>query len=1055
MTASKPGRIVTFYSYKGGTGRSMALANIAWILASNSKRVLVVDWDLEAPGLQRYFRPFLIDRELATSPGVVDLISAFILEAITPLEKGQRLAHDWFLPLTDIEPYVISLDWEFPLGGLIDFIPAGRQGPDYAMRFAAINWQKFYDVLGGGEFIEVLKSTMRSQYDYILVDSRTGVSDTSGICTIQMPDSLVVCFTYNNQSIEGAASIAQGVFEQRTTQDSKSSLSSQRPKDFSSQPSANQYYHSPYSFKIFPVPMRVDQAEKDKLELRKAYARWKFDPFIQRLPLPDRRTFWGAVGVPYIPFFAYEEILATFKEDPSDANSCLAAFTRIAMEIAPRDVTGFISLISPEQKDEVLREFASTPMTEADDVTGARGDGKGKATGVEPTIASPGTMSTATKESQLENSIRMAEATLQSLDSKEREEARLMWMRLVRVPGPGENTENSKVRVQLSDLRPAANPIIEKFSAANVVTITKDDETQGATVEVINEELVRSWPTLNEWVKADRDLMVWRQGLQISKARWQERGRPSVFLLTGRPLEEAIEWDQTHRKYLSDDEAEYIEASVRADVTRQKQERFTRIRRNVVAAAILLLVLVIVVMLSLRSDKSDVASKIATDAQRMIDDYTLGGQGSEDQFQLGILLATEAERYAPNAKAEDILKKYLGQLPRRKASIDVGGNVLEVAINPDASRMLSVTGNPTNSENSLEDRTAQVHDLLTGRILIRVPFKPGSRSFRLSPDGKYVAILLNQNGSYQVDILEAATGTVAATLNHSRAVFDMAFSPDGHYFATASGDHLAQIVVLDTTAKILPPVRYTSALEAVTFSGNSQYIAVAGEDFKIHVSKITPDKPLSPASEDISLGGTAFVIALDQTGKYLVTLTFGGLLDLWDVESTKKVRSFKVDTSGGSLVSFTQDDHFLVVAAPSTETSGLSVWPIGSGDPVRLPAKGDFKLVSFSPDGKYLAVAAANNEPAQVWHYNGASFQDDAILFQQVTFTNLTFGSNNILVTAGADNVLRIWALGSPPSEDLASEACARLTRNLTVEEWGTHLSSYLGAYRRTCSNIP
>jgi len=116
------GKIITFYSYKGGTGRSMALANIAWILASNSKRVLVVDWDLEAPGLQRYFRPFLVDRELTSSPGVVDLITDFILEAITPLDEGEKLAPDWFLPRTDIDPYVISLNWKFPTGGQLDFM---------------------------------------------------------------------------------------------------------------------------------------------------------------------------------------------------------------------------------------------------------------------------------------------------------------------------------------------------------------------------------------------------------------------------------------------------------------------------------------------------------------------------------------------------------------------------------------------------------------------------------------------------------------------------------------------------------------------------------------------------------------------------------------------------------------------------------------------------------------------------------------------------------------------------------------------------------------------
>ena len=53
------GRIVTFYSFKGGTGRTMALANVAWILAANGKRVLIADWDLESPGLHRFFQPFL------------------------------------------------------------------------------------------------------------------------------------------------------------------------------------------------------------------------------------------------------------------------------------------------------------------------------------------------------------------------------------------------------------------------------------------------------------------------------------------------------------------------------------------------------------------------------------------------------------------------------------------------------------------------------------------------------------------------------------------------------------------------------------------------------------------------------------------------------------------------------------------------------------------------------------------------------------------------------------------------------------------------------------
>lgn len=51
-----PGSVFTFYSYKGGVGRSFTLANVAVLLARWGNRVLCLDWDLEAPGLSDYFR---------------------------------------------------------------------------------------------------------------------------------------------------------------------------------------------------------------------------------------------------------------------------------------------------------------------------------------------------------------------------------------------------------------------------------------------------------------------------------------------------------------------------------------------------------------------------------------------------------------------------------------------------------------------------------------------------------------------------------------------------------------------------------------------------------------------------------------------------------------------------------------------------------------------------------------------------------------------------------------------------------------------------------------
>ena len=213
-SAQRDGKIVTFYSYKGGTGRSMALANVAWVLASSGKRVLAIDWDLEAPGLHRYFEPFLSDRGLERSTGVIDFVRDFATAAV---EKEANSRADWYEEYSNILAHAIPLDWQFPDGGLLHLVPAGKQDAAYAVRVNSFEWGDFYERLGGGVFLEKVKQNLRGIYDVILIDSRTGVSDTSGICTIQIPDELVVCFTLNRQSIYGASAAARSAFRQRRT----------------------------------------------------------------------------------------------------------------------------------------------------------------------------------------------------------------------------------------------------------------------------------------------------------------------------------------------------------------------------------------------------------------------------------------------------------------------------------------------------------------------------------------------------------------------------------------------------------------------------------------------------------------------------------------------------------------------------------------------------------------------------------------------------------------------------------------------------------------------
>lgn len=339
MTGNSGAEIITFYSYKGGTGRSMHLANIAWILASNGKRVLVVDWDLEAPGLHRYFRPFLVDKDLIASEGLIDLMWAFTDAAMTPVPEAER-AHGWHEAYVDLLPYTVAVRWSFQPPGRLDLLPAGRQDKSYSRRVNSFNWQNFYDRLGGGVFLEALKAQMRKEYDYVLIDSRTGVSDTAGVCTVQMPDTIVACFTANGQSIEGCASVIESIRAQWGEYDSRSSVSR----------------------RVVPVLTRIDSSEQEKLDARRVIAHQKFDLYVAEIAHDELEDYWRDIEVPYIPWYSYEETLAVFVDKYKARISVLASAEALTRVLTRGEVR---STVRPAEKDRraVLQQFSGTGMS--------------------------------------------------------------------------------------------------------------------------------------------------------------------------------------------------------------------------------------------------------------------------------------------------------------------------------------------------------------------------------------------------------------------------------------------------------------------------------------------------------------------------------------------------------------------------------------------------------------------------------------------------------------------------------------------------------------------
>src|SRR5262245_43627145 len=91
----------------------------------------------------------------------------------------------------------------------IEFLKSGNKGSDtYLDELKAFRADEFYRDKDGGRIIENLRDEWKAEYDFVLIDSRTGLTDIGGICTIQFPDMLVMFFTAAEQGWLGTYDVA-------------------------------------------------------------------------------------------------------------------------------------------------------------------------------------------------------------------------------------------------------------------------------------------------------------------------------------------------------------------------------------------------------------------------------------------------------------------------------------------------------------------------------------------------------------------------------------------------------------------------------------------------------------------------------------------------------------------------------------------------------------------------------------------------------------------------------------------------------------------------------
>jgi WD40 repeat protein len=393
-----------------------------------------------------------------------------------------------------------------------------------------------------------------------------------------------------------------------------------------------------------------------------------------------------------------------------------------------------------------------------------------------------------------------------------------------------------------------------------------------------------------------------------------------------------------------------------------------------------------------QESKIALARQLAAQANSMI----LAEYSSQDT---AVLLAIQSMRLNPSGEAAQTLQNDILVYPKSRTEQD--GFIITFAFSSDGKFVVSGS----------EKRVARVWEISTGEEINTLLHGDSYiTSLAFSHDSKYVVSGSNDQ-SWRNDntarVWEIATGTEIARMAHDFMVTSVDISPNGNYVVSGAYDGVdAAVHVWDISAgKEVATLPHPGAktVKALAFSLDGQYV-VSGtrEDYAVRVWDISTGEEIAHMLHDDYVTAVAF----SPDGKYVVAGcdSRGHSLRVWEVSTEKEISRMFHDYIITS-VAFSPDGKYVI---SGSEDLTARVWDAITGKEISRIANIHVRSVAFSPDGKYALVG-------------------DFI------------------------EIIHIWKW-SP--EDLITDACSRVARNLTRAEWQKYISSAL-PYQAVCPNLP
>ncbi|ROO63344.1 WD40 repeat protein [Micromonospora sp. Llam0] len=568
---------------------------------------------------------------------------------------------------------------------------------------------------------------------------------------------------------------------------------------------------------------------------------------------------------------------------------------------------------------------------------------------------------------------RTAEGTLASLDPPARAAARHMLPRLVRV---NEEAADTALPVDRADLvrglpADAADTALRALTDARLVIMERD------VVRISHEALLSSWPTLAEWVEADRQWLTVAQRLTADARAWTAEGRDPSLLYRGARL--ALVLDQAAEAAGADELDQQSSAFLAA--ARSQERRSAQLRRGVVVAlAVLLVVSLAGGLVAVVQGREASAQARVADARSLL--TTADAVLSTDP-RLALQLAVTAHRLSPGTASRALLtevlatSRYAGGLPDQLTPVTA------MALAPENQTLAVGTqegvqlwdardwqdprpiGDPTGG---FDVAVTAIAWHPSGRLLVAGD-RSSLRFLSVSPDGPVVEVAsLPGFGSTVETVAWSADGSVLVAGNATITV--VITRHESGYRVAATLPHDPAIV---------------SARAVLHQDGSSMVVGTDDGDAQLFdlSDPRSPRKVGPPLSVAALTSAPITAMALSADGSVLATGTADARVALWDLRNRERPRRVGDSRSVGGMtmqvvrVAFDRDDRALVVA----DRSGMvALMPFPPGTPLAERLNPGRMEPSFAAHAGQVGALAVDT-------------------------------SRGLLVTGGDDGTVRLWHL--------------------------------------------